>query len=165
MEMRFCRKLQNHLHKSFWTCGDLYDAWPWHGLVIISTEEKITISECTPATVGTVEKSSGLQIEDNGTLCTASPVNDCLATWGHWWGAGHSSALREVLYVDTHWPCWVGHIKDSLGTSEAHRHKSIDTLDHFGLGGQWVYTNHNGTLAYVLSKYFSERWGLIIGIF
>ena len=43
-------------------------------------EEKITISKCAPATVGTVEKSSGLQIEDNGTLCTASPVNDCLAT-------------------------------------------------------------------------------------
>ena len=48
--------------------------------MIISTEGKITISECTPATVGTVEKSSGLQIEDNGTLCTAAPVNDCLAT-------------------------------------------------------------------------------------
>ena len=71
--------------------------------MIISTEEKITISECTPATVGTVEKSSGLQIEDNGTLCTASPVNDCLATCAHCCtvalvGAlGVKLALRHIL--------------------------------------------------------------------
>ena len=71
---------------------------------IISTEEKITISEGTPARVGTVEKSSGMQIEDNGTLCTAaSPVNDCLATWAHCCtvalvGAnGVKLALRHIL--------------------------------------------------------------------
>ena len=91
--------------------------------MIISTEGKITISECTPATVGTVEKPSGLQIEDNGTLSTAaSPVNDCLATWANCCRCC-TVALVDALGVKLH-----------SSSTQKHKFKHIIDADMFSRG-------------------------------
>ena len=97
--------------------GDLKGSWPWQWWVIICRAKKnhhfptsaARLSrEGTPkcraelrAELRAVEKSSGLQIEDNGSLCTALPVNDCLAIWAHWC-MGTLGTLGTHLLSDTH---------------------------------------------------------------
>ena len=70
------------------------------------------------------EKSSGLQIEDNGTLCTALPVNDCLATCDT---LAHTALCMGALGTLKLWTVEVPHVP--IG----HWHIEADTLAHTAL--------------------------------